>query len=140
MKTTSGWFERLSIGCTIATFAFALVLSLAPSAQAEGVVSTCDEASLRTALNSGGLVTFACSGMITLTLTSGGTITVSSDTTIDGSGQNVTISGGNHTGVFSVPLGVKLNLKRLTIAGGSGAHCCSNSNLVAKTRTFVGGE
>jgi pectate lyase len=42
-------------------------------------------------LSGGGTVTFSCSGTITLT----STITIASDTTIDGSGQAVTISGDN---------------------------------------------
>ena len=36
---------------------------------AEGVVSSCDEASLRAVLTSGGTVTFACAGTIVLTNT-----------------------------------------------------------------------
>jgi len=110
--------------CTFDVIVLGLTFTCAPSAHATGVVSTCDETHLRAAVSGGGVVTFTCSGTITLAFnpTTGGTpITISSDTTIDGSEENVTISGGNRVQVFSVPTGAKLNLQRLTIAGG-GSH------------------
>jgi hypothetical protein len=90
-----------------------LTLPAAP-AYAGGVVSTCDEACLLAALAGGGTVTFGCSGTITLTTT----ITIATDTTIDGSGQNVTISGNNTVRVFTVNSGSTLDLSRLTVADG----------------------
>jgi hypothetical protein len=97
-----------------------LVLTLPASpAHAGGVVSICDEAHLLAALSGGGTVTFTCSGTITLA----STITIAANTTIDGSGQNVTISGNHALQVFIVDSGVALNLKELTIAdavGGGG--------------------
>ncbi len=54
-------------------------------------------------------MTFSCSGTITLTAT----ITIAADTTIDGSGQIVTISGNNAVRVFTVNPGVTLNLNTL---------------------------
>jgi hypothetical protein len=96
----------------LAALFVALAMACVPSARAAGVVKSCDETSLLTALNGGGPVTFSCSGTITLT----STITISNDTTIDGTGETVTISGGNTVGVFIVPTGVKLNLHNLTIA------------------------
>jgi len=80
-----------------------------------GSVSICDEAHFRTALADGGNVTFTCSGTITLTAR----ITIAADTTIDGSGQAVTISGNHTVRVFTVNSGVTLNLIRLTVANGS---------------------
>jgi hypothetical protein len=92
-----------------------LALSVPPSpAQAGGVVTVCDEAHLVTALAGGGTVTFACSGTITLTTE----ITIAADTTIDGSGQAVTISGNNAVRVFTVNDGATLNLDWLTVANG----------------------
>ena len=85
-----------------------------PLVQAGGVVSVCDEASLVTALSGGGTVSFTCSGTITLT----SPITIAANTTIDGSGQSVTISGNTAVQVFSVNSGVTLNLGWLTIADG----------------------
>ncbi len=93
-----------------------LALALpAPSVQEGGVVTVCDEAHLLAALAGGGTVTFACSGTIVLT----NTIMVSADTTIDGSGQSVTISGNNAVQVFRVDSGIALNLNGLTVARGN---------------------
>ena len=87
----------------------------ATPAHAGGIVSVCDEAHLLAALVGGGTVTFSCSGTITLTAE----ITIATDTTIDGSGQTVTISGNHAVRVFTVNSGVTLNLNRLTVADGS---------------------
>ena len=78
----------------------ALALPASP-AHAGGVVSVCDEAHLLAALAGGGTVTFSCSGTITLTAE----IMIAADTTIDGSGQTVTISGNNAVRVFTVNQG-----------------------------------
>ncbi len=99
----------------VASLAIFPALTLATStAQAGGVVGDCSEAALRTALQGGGPVTFACSGTITLAQT----ITISVDTSIDGSGQAVTLSGGNSVQVFIVNSGVSLSLNKLMIANG----------------------
>ena len=92
----------------------ALLTLAAPAAPAHagGVVTVCDEAHLRTALAGGGTVTFSCSGTITLTAT----IWIAADTTIDGSGQSVTVSGNHRVVVFSA--GRSLNLNALTVADG----------------------
>ena len=66
------------------------------------------------ALAGGGTVTFACSGTIILTAE----IVIAADTTIDGSGQAITISGNNAVRVFRVSEGVTLNLTELTVANG----------------------
>jgi hypothetical protein len=93
----------------------ALTLSAAP-AQAGNIVTVCDEAHLLAALAGGGTVTFACSGTVPLTAT----ITIAADTTIDGSGQRVAISGNNAVRVFTVNPGIALNLNWLTVAHGNG--------------------
>lgn len=80
-----------------------------------GVVSTCNEASLNTALTGGGAVTFTCSGTITVTSTK----TISINTTIDGTGQNVIISGGNSVQIFVVNSGITLGITQMTISNGS---------------------
>jgi len=95
-----------------------LALAAPPSlVHAGGVVSVCDEANLLTALSEGGTVSFACSGTITLT----SPITIAANTTIDGSGQSVTISGNTAVQVFRVNSSVTLNLEWLTIADGNNA-------------------
>ena len=94
----------------------ALAAASAPTpAHAGGIVSICDQAHLQAALAGGGTVTFSCSGTITLTTE----ITIATDTTIDGSGQNVTISGNHAVRVFTVPSGITLSLNELTIANGA---------------------
>ena len=75
----------------------ALAMPASP-AHAGGIVSVCDEAHLLAALAGGGTVILTCSGTITLTAT----ITVAANTTLDGSGQAVTISGNHLVRVFSV--------------------------------------
>jgi hypothetical protein len=82
---------------------------------AGGIVSICDEANLRAMLAGGGRVTFSCSGTITLT----DTIIITTETIIDGTGQNVTISGNNAVRVFWVYQGITTNLNRLTVANGN---------------------
>ena len=87
----------------------------ASPAHAGGAVDVCDEAHLRTALSGGGTVTFSCSGYITLA----NTLTISMNTTINGSGQSVTISGSRVLRVFNVKSGVTLSLIGLTIRQGN---------------------
>ena len=70
------------------TMAMTVAAPAAP-AHAGGIVSVCDQAHLLAALVGGGTVTFSCSGTITLTKE----IVIATDTTIDGSGQTVTIIG-----------------------------------------------
>ena len=116
----------------------ALTLPASP-AHAGGVVSVCDEAHLLAALAGGGTVTFTCSG----TITSASYITIAADTTIDGSGQSVTISGNNAVRVFRVNPGVTLNLNELTVANGSssdggGIHNDDGSSLTVSNSTFSG--
>jgi hypothetical protein len=104
--------------------AAALMFSLgsAPAARAAGVVSTCDQGHLQTALNGGGLVTFACSGSIGVVAMAVGApaLIITSNTTIDGTGYNVAIDG-IYDQVFVVNSGVTLALKNLTIANGYAA-------------------
>ena len=59
-------------------------------------------------------MTFSCSGTIILTAN----IAIVADTTIDGSGQTVTISGNNAVRVFYVEPGITFKLNRLTVADG----------------------
>ena len=74
----------------------ALAIPASP-AHAGGVVSVCDQAHLLAALAGGGTVTFSCSGTITLT----DYVVIAADTTIDASGQTVTISGNNAVRYFT---------------------------------------
>ena len=98
--------------------AILVLLALAVPASpvhAGGIVSVCNEAHLKAALAGGGTVTFSCSGTIILTAE----IAIVADTTIDGSGQSVAVSGNHAVRVFNVNSGVTLNLNALTVADGS---------------------
>jgi len=117
----------------------ATLASPAAPAHASGIVSVCDETHLMTAVAGGGTVTFSCSGTITLTAE----ITIAADTTIDGSGQTVTISGNHAVRVFTVNSGVTLNLNRLTVANGSaatggGGGIYNSGTLTVSNSTFSG--
>jgi hypothetical protein len=91
-----------------------LTLTFQSGLFAGGVVSTCDEASLRAALAGGGTVTFACDGTITLV----NTLAITNNTVIDASGHSITISGGNSVRLLTVDSGVNLGLVQLTLANG----------------------
>jgi predicted outer membrane repeat protein len=145
MKILSQIFERFleSSGRRVflASLLIALTFVCVPPAQAGGVVSTCDETHLRSALAGGGIVTFTCGGTITLTAT----LTPTSDTTISGTGQNVTISGNHSVEVFSVPSGVKLTLNKLAIANGNSCNGClsggiSNGGTLTVTNCLFSGN
>jgi len=118
----------------LSAIALGLMLMLcALHAQAAGVVSTCDEPSLKTALLGGGAVTFTCSGRILLT----SAITISTNTIIDGSGQNIIIESPFQ--VIGVNVGIGLVLNHLYIAGGSataGGAIYSSGNLKVTDTTF----
>jgi hypothetical protein len=78
------------------------------------VVTNCTEAALRAAIAGGGLVTFACDGTITLA----STITNDVNLTLDGSGRQVTISGGGAVRLFYVMTNVQFTAVNLTLANG----------------------
>ena len=144
-RLTRRIFTLADVGLMVLLLTLALPAS---PAHAGGVVSVCDEAHLRTALSGGGAVTFSCSGYITLA----SSITIAANTTIDGSGQNVTISGGDAARVFTVNSGVTLSLVGLTIREGSdtsslgggavlanGGNVSINNCLFADTSAIFGG-
>jgi hypothetical protein len=142
MRSPHKLLTTLGSGSRITVFVIGFALT-APLVHAAGVVNTCDETHLRAALAGGGTVTFTCSGTITLTAANGGAITISSNTKIDGTGQNVTISGGNAVQVFMVPKGLKLKLNQLTITGGiapafnpTGGGIYSAGTLIVTNSTF----
>lgn len=89
-------FRSFSLACAILLFG-----ALAPLSRAAGVVSSCDEGHLRTALTGGGLVTF--SGDCTITLAA--TLSIPVNTAIDGGGHNVVLDGGGSVQVLSVAQG-----------------------------------
>ena len=107
-----------------------IVLALAgcavPSARAGGVVgsgtaASCTEAALDSALAGGGTVTFNCGGgAVVIPITS--TKQLSKSTTIDGTGQQITLDGGLSTKLFQMPpqysAGLNLVFRKLTLRNG----------------------
>ncbi len=92
-----------------------------------------------TAAPAGDTVTFSCSGTIILNTT----LTLDKNLTIDGSGQMVTISGGNLVRVFDVNSGVTVTLDNLTLADGwvsgdSGGGIDNQGNLTITNSTISG--
>jgi hypothetical protein len=109
-----------------------IILLTGQHARAGGTVTSCTEANLRAALAGGGTVTFACNGTITLA----NTISITDNTTLDGSGCQVAISGGNAVGVFYVNNNVNLALMNLSVANGkssNGGALCLQSGTVSAT-------
>lgn len=86
---------------------------------AAGTVSTCDEASLNTALSGGGVVDFSLSADCTIIFTT--TKIISTNTTIQNtSGFTVTFDGNNARGLFFVNNTITLGLDNLTLTRGAG--------------------
>lgn len=104
----------------------ALALGAAP-AQAAGVVGdgtpqSCTEAALVARLAGGGTVTFNCGAPVVIPITSAKTLTAT--TTIDGTGQAITLDGGGATRFFQTTFQfqpVTITLRRLTLRNGRAA-------------------
>ena len=94
--------------------AFALLLLLPVAARAGGVVTNCTEAALRAAMTGGGVVTFACDGTIALS----SPLDISTDTVLDATNRNVTISGNNSVRLVYVATNVSLTILNLALANG----------------------
>jgi len=100
------------------------------------VLSNLTETTFRAALALGGTVTFATNGTITL---SGSTIEISRDTILDGTGQDVTITGPLR--LFQVDGNVHFTLTNVTLAGGSadsGAAVYNDGFLTLERCRFAG--
>ena len=152
MTTRSGdnqagvWKARRGSGTTqqalpfaaSATSLVAAILLLPSLGRAGGVVTNGTEAALRAALAGGGTVTFACDGPITLA----NTITNNLNLTLDGSGHQVTISGGLSVRGLLVNANATLTTINLTIANGqsvNGSGIFNNGGTVNATNcTFSG--
>jgi hypothetical protein len=111
-----------------------IVLSLSPSNTVPGL----SEGYLRAAIASGVRpVNFNCDGTIIL----GDTISINSDTVIDGTGHQITISGSNTVRVFYVSTNSTLTLSNLTLAAGYSTNAgaaiyCDGGNVKAQTCIF----
>jgi hypothetical protein len=105
-------------------FAASLLLCIAVSTLAQ-IAPT--EANLRSAIAAGGSITFNASATIPVTTP----LTIAVDTTIDGTGQNITIDGQGLTRLFEVNSGVHFTIKNLVLANGraKGADANDNGNI-----------
>ena len=116
----------------------ALITALPFSGHSAGVVSTPTLAAFNSALSGGGAVTFSCGGTITVTNPE----SITANTTIDATGQNIVISGGTSSQIFTVSSGVNLTLNTLIISGGytrtNGGAIYNQGNLAATNCAFIG--
>lgn len=99
----------LRTGCVLLLF----VAASADTVFAE-TVTVCDDSSLREAVRNGGTINFGCDGTIVLT----STLQITTDTVLDGTGHNVSLSGGGAVRVMYVATNLNLVVKHLTIADG----------------------
>jgi hypothetical protein len=99
--------------CTLGVLLF-LVHSALAACPGTNVVTVCTDDALREAVAIGGTVRLCCNGVLTLT----NTIDVTKDTTLDASGQNLTISGGHLVRLFTVANGISLTITNITLAEG----------------------
>lgn len=99
---------------TFLGFILSFSVGLQPNLMASGVVNSADQASLQSAMNGGGSVTFGVDGTIVLS----STITVSQDTTVDAGGRTITIDGNNSVRLFLVNSGIKFTIKNVTLSRG----------------------
>jgi Chlamydia polymorphic membrane protein (Chlamydia_PMP) repeat len=125
-----------------------LMCSILPlSAHAAGLVTDCSTygttatpgvyvpGTLGAALVGGGTVTFACSGTIVVP-----GITLDADTTIDATGQTVTLSGNNANYVLRIWETRKVDLINLTITQGSWSGVRNYGSTVTLTNCTVSGN
>ena len=104
----------------------AVVATLAASAEAGGVVgngspASCTEAALDAALDGGGTVTFHCGGPVVIPVTAVKTLTTT--TTVDGTGQQITLDGGGTTRLFETTYqfaSFTITLRNLTLRNARG--------------------
>jgi predicted outer membrane repeat protein len=122
---------RVTLAWIAATALLTLTVLSAPVTRAAGTVTNCSTfgavgtlGDLANAINGGGIVTFACSGTITVP-----EIVISANTTIDATGQSVTLSGNNANRLFCVPnTGTMLTLQNVTVTNGKPNANCGASN------------
>jgi mucin-19 len=116
---------RLGLAIVLPALLAAGVAGVTQPARAAATITvgSCDESDLDTAIaqanadNAGDTIAFGCSGTIGLT----STLAITGSMTLDGTGQQVTLSGQGQVGVLSVASGVTLTLNDLTVTGGSSA-------------------
>jgi hypothetical protein len=87
-----------------------------------GTPASCTEAALDVALAGGGTVTFHCGGPVVIPITAAKTLTAT--TTVDGTGQQVTLDGGGASRIFQTTYqfaSFTITLRNLTLRNGRAA-------------------
>jgi hypothetical protein len=92
-----------------------VVLVLTNTGGSTNVVSVCQEANLRAAIQAGGWVSIDCNGTINLT----GSINITKNVILDARNVNMTISGSNAVRLFYIGSGSSFSATNLTLANGS---------------------
>jgi len=112
-----------------------------PARAGDATVSTCDFASLTTAVTTansgGGTIDFTCSGTIIFT----SQLTITATVTINGAGAIVLDDGGNNTRFFTVDVGSSLTIDGLTLQNGNATNGGAIDNdgiLTINNSTFTG--
>ncbi len=95
--------------------AIVIAISFRTSVHASGTVTNASLPNLLSALSSGGYVNLAFNG----TIATSNTLVISTNTVLDATGFQVTISGASTTRVFSVSAGVTFSATNLTIMSGN---------------------
>jgi hypothetical protein len=106
------------IRCTVVSILSFFVLVSAAALARAGVVTSCDDYGLRTAIAQGGVVTFACDGTITLT----NVIGIENNVVLDGTGHRVTIDGAGTNQMFYVSSQGSFVATNLVFANGLGTN------------------
>lgn len=115
MRLANVQFAQTGDYTLVVTNAYGAVTS--PPARLEvfsHTVTGCTDADLRASLGLGGTVTLGCDGTFLLT----NVIVIDKDTTLDSSGHQATISGGDLFRVFQVNTNVSFTLLGMTISRG----------------------
>jgi uncharacterized repeat protein (TIGR01451 family) len=127
---------------SLAVVSFALLpTSVRAAAVGTGTAASCTEAALNVALSGGGMVTFNCGGgPVTIPITTTKSITLA--TTLDGSGQQITLDAQGTTRHFVAPhatSAISLTLRNLTLRNGHAADYGGAIYLMGQdaSRTFV---
>ncbi len=125
--------RRFSPGVMSFMAAIILAMSAPMAARAQTVItsSTCDASDFQTALDHGGLITFASDCTISTFIN----FTVSTNVTIDGTGHKVVIDGGGTaSGLLSLKLGVSVALNHVTLQNsGNGSALAGNGGTLIVT-------
>src|SRR5690242_15076640 len=114
MFNMPGWANRSVVPRRgmLASCGVAVLLALGQLlARADSVVTTTSAADLQAALYNGGTVTLNFDGTVSLSTP----LNLLTNTTIDASGHNVTITGNNSVQMMTVPSGITCSITNLTI-------------------------